>query len=71
MTPAWLPVNERASCPRLPIAIASRAIEMRSPRGEQHVELARVGQRAHLLGEVEQLVGRVTHRRDDHDDVVA
>ena len=29
--PAWLPVNERASCPMPLIAIASRAIEMRSP----------------------------------------
>ena len=31
ITPAWLPVNERASWPRLPIAIASSAIEIRSP----------------------------------------
>ena len=29
--PAWLPVNERASTPMLLIAIASSAIEMRSP----------------------------------------
>ena len=31
MTPAWLPVKDRASWPRLAIAMASRAIEMRSP----------------------------------------
>ena len=31
MTPAWLPVNDRASWPRLAIAIASSAIEIRSP----------------------------------------
>ena len=31
ITPAWLPVNDRASWPRLPIAIASSAIEIRSP----------------------------------------
>ncbi len=31
MTPAWLPVNERAWMPRLAVAIATRAIEMRSP----------------------------------------
>ena len=31
ITPAWLPVNDRASWPRLPMAIASSAIEMRSP----------------------------------------
>ena len=29
--PAWLPVNDRASWPMLRIAIASSAIEMRSP----------------------------------------
>ena len=31
ITPACEPVNERAWCPRLPIAIASSAIEIRSP----------------------------------------
>ena len=31
MTPAWLPVNDLASTPRSEIAIASTAIEMRSP----------------------------------------
>ncbi|OIQ64376.1 hypothetical protein GALL_540730 [mine drainage metagenome] len=31
MTPAWDPVNDRASTPRFAIAIASSAIEMRSP----------------------------------------
>ncbi len=41
------------------------------PGGQQHVELAHRRQRAHLAGEVDQLVGRVAHRRDDHDDVVA
>ena len=39
--------------------------------GEQHVELARRRQRRDLLGEVAQLVGRVAHRGDDHDHVVA
>lgn len=31
ITPAWEPVNERASWPRLAMAMASSAIEMRSP----------------------------------------
>ncbi len=31
ITPAWLPVKLRASCPRSPIAMASSAIEIRSP----------------------------------------
>ena len=39
--------------------------------GEQHVELAALGHRHDLLGQVDQLVGGVTHRRDDHRDVVA
>ena len=39
--------------------------------GQQHVEFAHRRRRRDLLGEVEQLVGGVTHRRDDHDDVVA
>ena len=31
ITPAWEPVNERALSPRLAMAIASSAIEIRSP----------------------------------------
>ena len=31
ITPAWLPVNERASWPKFVIAIARSAIEIRSP----------------------------------------
>ena len=38
---------------------------------EQHVELARVGLVGDGRGEAEQLVGRVAHRRDDDDEVVA
>ena len=38
---------------------------------EQHVELAPRRDGDDLLGEVDQLVGRVAHRRDDDDDVVA
>ena len=38
---------------------------------EQHVHLARVRPGRHLLGEVDQLVGGVAHRRDDPDDAAA
>ena len=38
---------------------------------EQHVELARVGLVGDGRGEAEQLVGRVAHRGDDDDEVVA
>ena len=40
-------------------------------RGEQHVQLAAARQRADLLGEVDQLVGGVAHRRHGDHDVVA
>ena len=53
------------------MAMASSAIEMRSPGGEQHVQLAARRQRADLVGQVEQLVGGVAHRGDHHHDVVA
>lgn len=39
--------------------------------GEQHVELARGGLRRHLEGQVHEVVGGITHGRDDHDDLVA
>ena len=71
ITPACDPVNDRASMPRVAIAIASSAIEIRSPAVEQHVELAGGRQRAHLVGQVHQLVGRVAHRGHDHDHLVA
>ena len=38
---------------------------------DEHVELARVRRRRDLVGELEQLVGRVAHRREDADDAVA
>ena len=68
--PAWLPVNERASWPMLLIAIASSAIEMRSPaRSMSSSRGAGIGVTS--CGEVEQLVGGVAHRGDGDDDVVA
>src|SRR3712207_8149760 len=39
--------------------------------GEQHVELATGRIVGDLAGQVEQFVGAVAHRGDDHDDVVA
>ena len=41
------------------------------PVNEQHVHLPRRRLRAHLVGEVEQLVRLVAHRADDDADVVA
>ena len=38
--------------------------------GQQHVEFARGRQRAHLAGQVHELVRRVAHRGHDHDHLV-
>ena len=40
------------------------------PDRDEHVELARVGGGRDLVGEVEQLVGRVAHRGEDADDAM-
>ena len=61
----------RASEPRLSIAIASSAIEIRSPAVSSMSSSRAGGSGDDLLGEVEQLVGGVAHRGDDDDDVVA
>ena len=53
------------------MAIASSAIEMRSPAVSSMSSSRPRRQRADLLGEVEQLVGGVAHRRHGDDDVVA
>ena len=69
--PAWEPVNEIALAPSAEIAIATSALLIRSP-AVSSMSISRGGGRGtHLLGEVEQLVGGVAHRGDDHDDVVA
>ena len=41
------------------------------PDREQHVELARVRSRRDLVGQLDQVVGRPAHRREDADDVVS
>src|SRR3989441_911641 len=40
-------------------------------RGEQHVHLAWLGRRRHLVREGHEAVGRLAHRRDDDDKLVA
>ena len=62
--PAWLPVKERASKPMLWIAIASSAIEMRSPLESSMSSSRGRGHRRDLCGEVEQLVGACRPSRD-------
>ena len=69
--PAWLPVNERASKPIEWIAMARSAIEMRSPLESSMSSSRGAGMGATCAGEVEQLIGRVAHRADGDDDVVA
>jgi hypothetical protein len=70
ITPAWEPVNDVAVWPSWAIAIASSAIEIRSPRSAACRARAAAAA-ASPAREVAQLVGGVAHRGDDHDDVVA
>ena len=69
--PACEPVNEMALAPSAEIAIATSALEIRSPAVSSMSISRGGGAGLDLLGEVEQLVGGVAHRGDDHDDVVA
>ena len=69
--PACEPVNETASWPRSLIAIETSAIEIRSPAVSSMSISRRFGRSATFDGEVDQLVGRVAHRRDDRADAVA
>ena len=62
ITPAWLPVNERACMPRFAIAMASSAIEMRSPDVRSMSSSRAGGQRRNLGCEREQVVGGIAHR---------
>lgn len=39
--------------------------------GKQHVQLPRRRRRAHLLSQIQQVVGGIPHGRDDDDDVIA
>ena len=71
ITPAWEPVNERASRPRLAIAIASSAIEIRSPAVSSMSSSRAGGSGLTWLARSMQLVGGVAHRGDDDDHVVS
>ena len=63
--PAWEPVSEIARPPRSTIAIATSAQEMRSPT-ESSMSISRAcGVGETRCASVDQLVGRVAHRRDD------
>ena len=53
------------------MAIAASAQEIALADRDQHVELARLRARRDLVGEVEQLVGVLAHRRYDADDARA
>ena len=71
MMPTWLPVKLTAAMPRSARAIVSSAADTRSPVVSS-MSISRPGPGArHLAGEGDQVVGRLAHRRDDDDDVVA
>ena len=68
MMPDWLPVKLIASPPSSTDRDGEQRHGNALARREQHVELAALRVRRHLLGHREQLVGGVAHRRyhDDH-----
>ncbi len=67
---AWLPVKERASKPIEVDRHGQQRHRDALSAGEEHVELARRGNRGDLVGELEQLVGGVAHGADRDHDVV-
>ena len=69
--PAWLPVKLTAGWPRSSTAIDSSAIEMRSPAVSSMSISRPPGRSRDVVGEADEIVGRLAHRRDDDDDVVA
>ena len=66
ITPACEPVNDCASSPRLAIAMARTAMEMRSPAVRSMSSSRAGGHRRNLLGQVDEIVGAVSHGRH-HD----
>ena len=69
--PIWAPVKLIAGTPRLSMAIAIRATLTCSPV-ESSMSISRAGGRlGDLLGQRDQLVGRVAARRDDDQDLLA
>ena len=72
ITPAWLPVKDRAWCAEVVDRHRQQGGVDPLAGGEQHVQLARRRDRATpACARSMQLVGRVAHRGDDDDDVVA
>ena len=67
MMPDWEPVKLTAGMSRALRAIDSSAIVMRSPDGEEHVQLPAGRAVRHLAGERQELVGGAAHgRHHDH-----
>ena len=60
-----------AGWPRSSTAIESSAIEMRSPAVSSMSISRPPGVRGDVVGEAHEVVGRLAHRRDHGDDVVA
>ena len=70
MIPAWLPVKEADSTPTVLRAMLTSAMEIRSPAVKQHVHFAGRTVRRDLVGQKNEIVGELAHRRDDDHDLV-
>ena len=69
--PTWEPVKDWAEAPSLLMAMASRAMEIRSP-ADRSMSISRAGGGiGDLRGQVQQLVGGVAHGGDHNNHFVA
>ena len=69
--PACEPVKLTAWTPWSMIAMQSSGHRDPLPGGEEHVELPAVRVLGHVVGEADEVVGGLAHRRDDHDHLIA
>ena len=68
--PACEPVSEIASWPEVVDGHRRQRAGDALADGDQHVELAGLRPRGHLVGERDEIVGRVAHRREHGDDAL-
>ena len=69
--PAWEPVKLTAWTPVVHDRHAEQGHRDPLPGGEEHVQLPAVRVLGHVVGQPDEVVGGLAHRRDDHDHLVA
>ena len=71
ITPAWEPVNDRAVAPSDEMAMATSALEIRSPEVSNMSSSRGCGVAGDILREPQEIIGRVAHGGHHDDDVVS